>query len=294
VLCAVCAALLHSALQKSLRALSPTHKRQPLLTMPFLPPPRTASSAASQQGGGNRVSEDQIKEYLRFNLGEAPMPEWGLPDGWGSYLSGAFCCSHVLAVGEVGLAGIWFAPTSHRRPSSIIRRAFNHPQRLCNQPDIPTPPHPPTPPPPELFTWATGRLISKEEAMACARRQPGRSWEAVTEKLYQIGVHCWNWPVPLTLDGCRNAAKTAPPATPAQQLTKELLANGGKRTSSGSVGAAAAPAAAGALPMPQPMLAAAAAPMGMMVAPEALMLMEEEQPDVTANEVQVGFRPSVD
>ncbi|GBF98472.1 hypothetical protein Rsub_11682 [Raphidocelis subcapitata] len=125
------------------------------------------------QGGGNRVSEDQIKEYLRYNLGEAPQPEWGLPDGWGSYLS-------------------------------------------------------------ELFTWATGRLISKDEAMACARRQPGRSWEAVQEKLYEIGVHCWNWPVPLTLDGCRNAAKTAPPATPAQQLTKELLAGGARRAAPGA------------------------------------------------------------
>lgn len=46
------------------------------------------SAAATSQGGGNRVSEDQIKEYLRYNLGEAPIPEWGLPDGWGSYLSG--------------------------------------------------------------------------------------------------------------------------------------------------------------------------------------------------------------
>ncbi len=95
----------------------------------------------------------------------------------------------------------------------------------------------------ELFTWATGRLISKDEAMACARRQPGRSWEAVTEKLYTLGVHCWNWPVPLTLQGCRNAAKTAPPATPAQQLTRELLANVGKRSSSGVSGSATVNAA---------------------------------------------------
>lgn len=37
--------------------------------------------------------------------------------------------------------------------------------------------------------------------------------------------------MPLTLDGCRNAPKSAPPATPAQQLTKELLSGGGsKRT----------------------------------------------------------------
>jgi hypothetical protein len=40
----------------------------------------------------------------------------------------------------------------------------------------------------ELFSWATGRLISKDEAMACARRQPGRSWEACNEKLYELGA----------------------------------------------------------------------------------------------------------
>ena len=39
----------------------------------------------------------------------------------------------------------------------------------------------------ELFSWASGRPISKDEAMSCARRQPGRSWEAVTERLQAIG-----------------------------------------------------------------------------------------------------------
>jgi hypothetical protein len=29
--------------------------------------------------GGNRVSEDQIRNYLATSLGEAPQPEWGLP-----------------------------------------------------------------------------------------------------------------------------------------------------------------------------------------------------------------------
>ena len=37
----------------------------------------------------SRVSEPEIKEYLRRVLGsEAPQPEWGLPDGWGAYLAG--------------------------------------------------------------------------------------------------------------------------------------------------------------------------------------------------------------
>jgi hypothetical protein len=35
----------------------------------------------------------------------------------------------------------------------------------------------------QLFTWATGRSITKEEAMKCARRHSGRSWEAVGERL---------------------------------------------------------------------------------------------------------------
>lgn len=29
--------------------------------------------------GGNRVSEEQIRNYLAKSLGEAPQPEWGLP-----------------------------------------------------------------------------------------------------------------------------------------------------------------------------------------------------------------------
>ena len=40
------------------------------------------------EGGGNRTSEDQIKNYLHSTLGNAPLPKWGVPDGWGTYLSG--------------------------------------------------------------------------------------------------------------------------------------------------------------------------------------------------------------
>jgi hypothetical protein len=40
--------------------------------------------------GGNRVSEDQIRNYLSTSLGEAPQPEWGLPQGWGQYLADLF------------------------------------------------------------------------------------------------------------------------------------------------------------------------------------------------------------
>lgn len=50
---------------------------------------RSAENTSLDNGGGNRVSEEQIKNYLRKTLGEeAPQPEWGLPEGWGQYLSG--------------------------------------------------------------------------------------------------------------------------------------------------------------------------------------------------------------
>ena len=42
--------------------------------------------------------------------------------------------------------------------------------------------------PAELFTWASGRQISKEEAMRCAKREPGRSWEAIEPELTKLGA----------------------------------------------------------------------------------------------------------
>ena len=42
-----------------------------------------------EDGSGNKVTESQIKLYLKRTLGEeAPQPEWGLPQGWGQYLAG--------------------------------------------------------------------------------------------------------------------------------------------------------------------------------------------------------------
>ena len=42
-----------------------------------------------------------------------------------------------------------------------------------------------------LFTWASGRTITKREAMRCARRDPGRSWEAIHSELDKLGA-CTN------------------------------------------------------------------------------------------------------
>ena len=40
----------------------------------------------------------------------------------------------------------------------------------------------------ELFTWAGSRDISKAEAMRCAKREPGRSWEAIQAEIERLGV----------------------------------------------------------------------------------------------------------
>jgi hypothetical protein len=104
-------------------------------------------SNTEESGGGNRISEDQIKNYLESALGEAPMPAWGVPtSGWNGYLA-------------------------------------------------------------ELFSWATGKVVTGEECKRVARREPGRSWEALESELNALGVHPNAWPLPLTLAGIREAEK---------------------------------------------------------------------------------------
>ena len=51
-------------------------------------------SSAEEGGGGNRISEERIKYFLDSTLGDAPRPTWGVPQGWGVYLSGTDLCSH--------------------------------------------------------------------------------------------------------------------------------------------------------------------------------------------------------
>jgi hypothetical protein len=108
-------------------------------------------------GGGNRLSERQIRDFLEF-LGDAPEPEWGLPEGWGTYIS-------------------------------------------------------------ELFSWAVGKRISREQAAGCARRKQGKSWEVIPHELAKLGIYCWAWPVPLTLEGIKEANEAA------AEENKELLTN---------------------------------------------------------------------
>lgn len=48
---------------------------------------------------------------------------------------------------------------------------------------------------PELFTWVLDVPITKEQAMRCAKREPGRSWEAIDKELHRLGAFsplCFN------------------------------------------------------------------------------------------------------
>ena len=67
-------------------------------------------SSTDEGGGGNRISEEQIKSYLDSALGEAPRPSWGVPNGWGEYLSGGYlqlssyhACCLTRAAAEAGV-----------------------------------------------------------------------------------------------------------------------------------------------------------------------------------------------
>ena len=57
--------------------------------------------SSDEGGGGNRISEEQIKSYLENTLGEAPRPSWGVPQGWGGYLSGTLPPSRQAVTTDV-------------------------------------------------------------------------------------------------------------------------------------------------------------------------------------------------
>jgi hypothetical protein len=39
-----------------------------------------------------------------------------------------------------------------------------------------------------LFTWALGRQVTEDEAKRCAKREPGRSWEALESEMALLGA----------------------------------------------------------------------------------------------------------
>ena len=41
----------------------------------------------------------------------------------------------------------------------------------------------------ELLSWVLDKPINKAAAMRCAKREPGRSWEAIEAELKKLGAH---------------------------------------------------------------------------------------------------------
>jgi len=79
----------------------------------------------------------------------------------------------------------------------------------------------------ELFSWATGKVVTGEECKRVARREPGRSWEALECELDAIGVHPSCWPLPLSLATIRKAEeKPIPIEVPKVPAVKRLSAAG--------------------------------------------------------------------
>eukprot|EP00798_Chlamydomonas_sp_ICE-L_P013452 gene13452-19310_t len=79
----------------------------------------------SEEGGsGNRVSEKQIKEYLKGTLGEAaPKPEWGLPFGSGQYLAGRSWEAVTEEIEALGLfTNVWPAPLTKEGIQAALAR----------------------------------------------------------------------------------------------------------------------------------------------------------------------------
>ena len=42
----------------------------------------------------------------------------------------------------------------------------------------------------ELFTWISEQPITRDQAMRCAKREPGRSWEAITSEIRRLSKPC--------------------------------------------------------------------------------------------------------
>ena len=63
----------------------------------------------------------------------------------------------------------------------------------------------------EVFSWATGKVVTGEECKRVAKREPGRSWESIEAELHALGVHPSCWTLPLTLSGVQEAEKKPVP-----------------------------------------------------------------------------------
>lgn len=83
----------------------------------------------------------------------------------------------------------------------------------------------------QLFGWALGRPVSEDEAKRCAKREPGRSWEALEVEMNALGVHPNSWPLPLTLEGVQAAEKNPVPQPVPQIVVKRATDESGQPVS---------------------------------------------------------------
>ena len=143
----------------------------------IIPHSVTFLASAEEGGGGNRISEERIKYFLDSTLGEAPRPAWGVPQGWGEYLAGEDTpaptdgpsCSG-LKCSKIGLECIrdW----NHVHSCEMRGNGSADPSTWRA----------------ELFSWVSEQPITREQAMRCAKREPGRSWEAINSEIRKLGV----------------------------------------------------------------------------------------------------------
>jgi len=206
----------------------------------IIPHSVTFLASAEEGGGGNRISEERIKYFLDSTLGEAPRPSWGVPQGWGEYLAGerqlqmlcllrllpqhhmlmrklshlcsSVACNFCLLCAARSLHLLWArydkgddltgflsGGESRQHAAKIGKISAEQSGYGCA----------------ELFSWISEQPVTREQAMRCAKREPGRSWEAITTEIRKLGVALWAFaysaprmPVAQRLflyHGCRNA-----------------------------------------------------------------------------------------
>lgn len=85
------------------------------------------SGTEAPAGGGNKMTENEIKEYIRVALGEAPQPTWALPEGWGQYLAGVASFLHIASyiLYHLYVSMVLGALVVHVKVQSALRNSFN-------------------------------------------------------------------------------------------------------------------------------------------------------------------------
>ena len=166
----------------------------PPLSLQLLPQSIAYIGANEEAGGGNRISEEQIKNYLEKTLGDAPRPPWGVSRSQhGPLLSTARYSAQPAARSAAAL----LPPAVHCASGRLrhlrkvtLPRLGALPVLLHDQPPARPLPAlrstshllPACPQVPngwysyvsELFSWALGRPVDEESTKKCAKREPGR------------------------------------------------------------------------------------------------------------------------